>query len=73
MKTLEVNSSAISNFSFNYSTNRVGVVFRYNPEKCYLFDCADIVAAEERLMGAESVGKMVAEMRKDGTLTSIEV
>ena len=73
MKTLEVNSSAISNFSFNYSTNRVGVVFRYNPEKCYFFGCEDIYDVEEKLMGAESVGKMVSQMRKDGTLTSVEV
>ena len=72
MKQVTVDSSAISNFSFNYDSNLLGVVYHSNPEKCYLFSCDDIEDVEKQLMEAESVGKTVFRLRKENVLKTYD-
>jgi len=68
---LNVDSSAISEVSFDYDENQVGVTYHSNPEKSYVFACDNPQSVEDDIRTAESVGKLVSQFRKDGTLTSI--
>lgn len=66
---LEVeNSSAISKISLNYEENIVGVAYTSNPEKFYDFFCEDVISVRDKLKSAESMGKCVSELKKEGTL-----
>ena len=72
MEVLEVtNSSAIAKISFDYDENQVGIAYTYKPEQVYLFKCDDLTYVKEQVNVAESVGKLVSQLRKDGTLVSI--
>jgi hypothetical protein len=72
MEVLEItNSSAIAKISFDYDEKQVGIAYTYKPEQVYLFKCDDLTYVKEQVNVAESVGKLVSQLRKDGTLVSI--
>ena len=75
MEILEIKgSSAISKITLNQENNIVGISFTYNPSKEYLFSCdEELNTIKSKLLSVESVGKLVNEFRKDGTLKPIEV
>jgi hypothetical protein len=69
MQVLEfTDSSAISKIQFDDEQNQVGIAYTYKPDKVYVFNCNDLTLVKEKVKGAESVGKLVSELRKDGTL-----
>jgi hypothetical protein len=70
---LEVeNSSAISKISLNYEENIVAVAYTSNPEKFYDFLCEDVISVRDKLKSAESMGKCVSELKKEGTLQGMK-
>ncbi len=72
MEVLEIsNSSAIAKISFNSEDNEVGVAYTSTPEKFYIFKCDDVVSVQDQIKNADSVGKFISELKKDGTLVSI--
>lgn len=76
MEVLEISTSgAIAKLSFNTETSEVGVYFKYNTDKSYLYGCDDIEGFKDRLYTAfdngESVGKMISQMKKDGVLVTV--
>jgi hypothetical protein len=72
MEVLEItNSSAIARIEFDNEYNQVGIAYTYKPEQVYLFKCDDLTYVKEQVTLAESVGKLVSQFRKDGTLVSI--
>lgn len=72
MEVLEItNSSAIAKISFDDTENEVGIAYTYKPETFYFFKCDNLTMVKEQVKTAESVGKLVSQFRKDGTLTSI--
>ena len=75
MKTLEFeNSSAIAKISLDYDENQVGIAYTYKPDLFYLFKCSDVNSFESTVENAvnadESLGKLISQLRKDGTLES---
>jgi hypothetical protein len=72
MEVLEIsNSSAIAKISFNSEDSEVGIAYTYKPEKFYIFRCDDVVSVQEQIKSADSVGKLISELKKEGTLVSI--
>ena len=72
MEVLEfTDSSAIAKIQFDYEQNQVGIAYTYKPEQVYIFKCDDLTMVKEQVKTTESVGKLVSQFRKDGTLTSI--
>ena len=72
MEVLEfTDSSAIAKIQFDYDENQVGVAYTYKPDKVYVFKCNDLTLVKEQIKVAESIGKLVSQFRKDGTLMSI--
>lgn len=71
--SLSVNSSAISEVNFDYDTNEVGVVYHSNPEVAYVFGCDNLEGVENQVRDAESVGKLIAQLKKNEILVPIEV
>jgi hypothetical protein len=76
MEVLEIKTSgAIAKLSFNTETSEVGVAYTYKPDKFYLFKCDSIDGFKDRLYTAfdngESIGKMISDLKKDGTLMSV--
>lgn len=71
--TLSVDSSAISQVSFDYDEMQVGVTYHSNPDKSYVFACKDPISVEEQIRTAESVGKLIAQLKKNEILIPIEV
>lgn len=72
MEVLEIsNSSAIAKISFNSEDNEVGVAYTYKPDKFYIFKCDDVVSVQDQIKNADSVGKFISELKKDGTLVAI--
>jgi hypothetical protein len=72
MEVLEItNSSAISKISFNDETSEVGIAYSYKPETFYLFKCNEIEVVKDKVQTAESVGKLISQMKKDGVLMSV--
>lgn len=72
MQVLEfTDSSAIAKIQFDDEQNQVGVAYTYKPEKVYVFNCNDLNLVKEQVEVAESVGKLISQLRKDGTLMSI--
>ena len=71
MEVLEItNSSAIAKISF--TETQVGVAYTYNPEKFYLFDCDNPDEVKEKVQSAESVGKLISTLKKNGKLKIIQ-
>lgn len=69
MEVLEfTDSSAIAKIQFDDEQNQVGIAYTYKPDKVYVFNCNDLTSVKEKVKLAESVGKLVSELRKDGTL-----
>ena len=72
MEVLEItNSSAISKISFNDETSEVGIAYTYKPETFYIFKCDEMEVVKEKVQTAESVGKLISQMKKDGVLMSV--
>ena len=76
MEVLEISTSgAIAKLSFNTETSEVGVAYTYKPDKFYVFKCDSIDGFKDRLHTAfdngESIGKMISDLKKDGTLMSV--
>ena len=76
MEVLEISTSgAIAKLSFNTETSEVGVAYTYKPDKFYLFKCDSIDGFKDKLYTAfdngESIGKMISDLKKDGTLMSV--
>ncbi len=72
MEVLEfTDSSAIAKIQFDDEQNQVGIAYTYKPEKLYIFNCNDLTLVKEKVKTAESVGKLVSELRKDGTLMNL--
>jgi len=77
MEVLEIsNSSAIAKISFNSEDNEVGVYFKYNTDKSYVYGCDNIEVFKETLCNTwnagESVGKLISQSKKDGTLKVLD-
>lgn len=70
---LSVDSSAISEVSFDYDENQVGVTYNSNPDKSYVFACKDPLNVENEIRTAESVGKLIAQLKKNEILVPIDV
>lgn len=71
--TLAVDSSAISHVSFDYDENQVGVTYHSNPEKSYLFACDSPLTVEEQIRTAESVGKLINQLKNNKVLVPIQM
>ena len=69
---LSVDSSAISQVSFDYDEMQVGVTYHSNPEKSYVFACDNPITVEEQVRTAESVGKLIAKLKKNQILVPIQ-
>lgn len=70
---LAVESSAISEISFDYDENQVGVTYNSNPDKSYVFSCKDPLSVENEVRTAESIGKLIAQLKKNEILVPIDV
>jgi hypothetical protein len=70
--TLSVDSSAISQVSFDYDEMQVGVTYHSNPDKSYVFACKDPISVEEQIRTAESVGKLIAKLKRNEILVPID-
>lgn len=70
---LSVNSSAISQISFDYDANQVGVTYHSNPDKSYLFACDNPLDVEDEVRTAESVGKLIAQLKNNKVLVPIQM
>lgn len=70
---LNVESSAISEVSFDYDDNQVGVTYHSNPEKSYVFSCQNPVDVEDQIRTAESVGKLIAQLKNNKVLVPIQM
>jgi hypothetical protein len=70
---LNVESSAISEVSFDYDDNQVGVTYHSNPEKSYLFACENPQSVEDEIRTAESVGKLIAQLKNNKVLVPIQM
>jgi hypothetical protein len=70
---LSVESSAISEVSFDYDENQVGVTYNSNPDKSYVFSCKDLLSVENEIRTVESVGKLIAQLKKNEILVPIQM
>ena len=70
---LAVESSAISEVSFDYEENQVGVTYHSNPEKSYVFACDNPLSVEDQVRTAESVGKLINQLKNNQVLVPIQV
>ena len=67
-------STAIHAFLFDSDTQEVTVTFRYNLDKKYSFavnQATTVGAIQNLIEAADSKGKMLAELRKEGMLVAI--
>lgn len=72
MEVLEFsNSSAVAKIELDFDNKQVGIAYTYKPELVYLFKCDDLTYVKDQVKIAESVGKLIAQFRKDGTFMSI--
>jgi hypothetical protein len=76
MEVLEIHTSgAIAKLSFNEETSEVGVYFKYNTEKSYVYGCDSIEGFKGKLRNTwnagESVGKLISQLKKEGTLQTV--
>jgi len=70
---LNVDSSAISEVSFDYDEMQVGVTYHSNPDKSYVFACDNPQSVEDELRTAESVGKLIAQLKNNKVLVPIVI
>jgi hypothetical protein len=70
---LNVDSSAISEVSFDYDELQVGVTYHSNPDKSYVFACDNPQSVEDELRTAESVGKLIAQLKNNKVLVPIVI
>lgn len=70
---LAVESSAISQVSFDYDEMQVGVTYKSNPDRSYLFSCQNPIDVEDQVRTAESVGKLIAQLKNNKVLVPIEM
>lgn len=70
---LAVESSAISQVSFDYDEMQVGVTYKSNPDKSYMFSCQNPVDVEDQIRTAESVGKLIAQLKNNKVLVPIQM
>ena len=70
---LAVESSAISQVSFDYDEMQVGVTYKSNPDKSYMFSCQNPVDVEDQIRTAESVGKLIAQLKNNKILVHIQM
>jgi len=67
MEVLEIsNSSAIAKISF--ADKEVGVAYTSNPEHYYIFECDTPEDVKTQVQSAESIGKLISMLKKNGTL-----
>jgi hypothetical protein len=67
MEVLEIsNSSAIAKISF--TDKEVGVAYTSNPEHYYIFECDTPEDVKTQVQSAESIGKLISMLKKNGTL-----
>lgn len=76
MEVLEIHTSgAIAKLSFNEETSEVGVAYTYKPDKFYIFKCDSIEGFKGKLRNTwnagESVGKLISQLKKEGTLQTV--
>ena len=67
-------STAVHAFLFDSDTQEVTVTFRYNLDKKYSFavnQATTVGAIQNLIEAADSKGKMLAELRKEGMLVAI--
>ena len=67
------NSSAISEINFGKDHGIIGITFRQGKEYDFTTDYADEVKAdiESAVANGESVGSLIADLRREGTLTGV--
>ena len=67
------NSSAISEINFGKDHGIIGITFRQGKEYDFSTDYADEVKAdiESAVANGDSVGSLIADLRKEGTLTAV--
>jgi len=70
---LAVESSAISQVSFDYDEMQVGVTYKSNPDKSYVFSCQNPIDVEDQIRTAESVGKLIAQLKNNKVLVPIVI
>ena len=70
---LAVESSAISQVSFDYDEMQVGVTYKSNPDKSYLFSCQNPIDVEDQVRTAESVGKLISQLKNNKVLVPIQM
>ena len=70
---LAVESSAISQVSFDYDEMQVGVTYKSNPDKSYVFSCQNPVDVEDQVRTAESVGKLISQLKNNKVLVPIQM
>jgi hypothetical protein len=70
---LAVESSAISQVSFDYDEMQVGVTYKSNPDKSYVFACENPQSVEDEIRTAESVGKLIAQLKNNQVLVPIQM
>ena len=67
------NSSAISEINFGKDHGIIGITFRQGKEYYFTTDSADEVKAdiESAVANGDSVGSLIADLRREGTLTAV--
>ena len=67
------NSSAISEINFGKDHGIIGITVRQGKEYDFTTDYADEVEAdsESAVANGDSVGSLIAELRREGTLTAV--
>ena len=67
------NSSAISEINFGKDHGIIGITFRQGKEYDFTTDNADAVRTEieTAVANKESVGSLIADLRREGTLTAV--
>ena len=70
---LAVESSAISQVSFDYDEMQVGVTYKSNPDKSYVFSCQNPIDVEDQVRTAESVGKLIAQLKNNKVLVPVVI
>ena len=67
------NSSAISEINFGKDHGIIGITFRQGKEDDFTTGSVDEVRAdiESAVANGESVGSLIADLRREGTLTAV--
>ena len=67
------NSSAIRDFNFSKSDGIIGITFRQDKEYDFATTEKDAIRSEveSAVANGESVGSLIADLRREGTLTAV--